>query len=377
MFLFLTHNRIAPPERCRMWWQGKGRSTQRGSTLGSTDGMLESCLHGQNIHGQNIHVTYVKAFIAKAVGVTESAHRRSVSNRCVCCLAPHYICPLQPHESPDRWATTCHIRSHVYMWWSCVGCCYMYLHPSPLMSPVFVGLTKLTLVTARQPEIFREIEYNQADMPTATLKLYRTLLVVCVTYSHAFLLLHRGALYRREYIKSRCIILAQEAMAPADEGGPFAGPFWDALCNEAREEAEELGLTITKMSYASGKLSVLASGGGLDELQALNTHLSSFVDEQDEATMEALPPFLLEVSSPGLSSILTTDLDFSAFKGFPVTATTTEPFKDKTVWEGTLVGRDDEFVTINLKGRLVKLPRSIVGEVALPKSKREPGDPYS
>ena len=214
-------------------------------------------------------------------------------------------------------------------------------------------------------------------MPTATLKLYRTLLVVCVTYSHAFLLLHRGALYRREYIKSRCIILAQEAMAPADEGGPFAGPVWDALCNEAREEAEELGLTITKMSYASGKLSVLASGGGLDELQALNTHLSSFVDEQDEATMEALPPFLLEVSSPGLSSILTTDLDFSAFKGFPVTATTTEPFKDKTVWEGTLVGRDDEFVTINLKGRLVKLPRSIVGEVALPKSKREPGDPYS
>ena len=214
-------------------------------------------------------------------------------------------------------------------------------------------------------------------MPTATLKLYRTLLVVCVTYSHAFLLLHRGALYRREYIKSRCIILAQEAMAPADEGGPFAGPFWDALCNEAREEAEELGLTITQMSYASGKLSVLASGGGLDELQALNTHLSSFVDEQDEATMEALPPFLLEVSSPGLSSILTTDLDFSAFKGFPVTATTTEPFKDKTVWEGTLVGRDDEFVTINLKGRLVKLPRSIVGEVALPKSKREPGDPYS
>jgi ribosome maturation factor RimP len=214
-------------------------------------------------------------------------------------------------------------------------------------------------------------------MPTAAFKLRRMLLFLCVAYSHAFLVLHRGALHRREYIYSRCIILAQEAMAPADEGGPFAGPFWDALCNEAREEAEELGLTITKMSYASGKLSVLASGGGLDELQALNTHLSSFVDEQDEATMEALPPFLLEVSSPGLSSILATDLDFSAFKGFPVTATTTEPFKDKTVWEGTLVGRDDEFVTINLKGRLVKLPRSIVGEVALPKSKREPGDPYS
>lgn len=277
-------------------------------------------------------------------------------------------------QSPDR----CHDLPHPFARVHVVVMRWVLLHvPSPLSPhvPCLCGFDQTYIGYCQR--FFARSNTTQADMPTATLKLYRTLLVVCVTYSHAFLLLHRGALYRREYIKSRCIILAQEAMAPADEGGPFAGPFWDALCNEAREEAEELGLTITKMSYASGKLSVLASGGGLDELQALNTHLSSFVDEQDEATMEALPPFLLEVSSPGLSSILTTDLDFSAFKGFPVTATTTEPFKDKTVWEGTLVGRDDEFVTINLKGRLVKLPRSIVGEVALPKSKREPGDPYS
>ena len=137
-----------------MWWQGKGRSTQRGSTLGSTDGM-ESCLHGQNRHGQNIHVT----FICEGLH-SQSSRRYRVGTPAECleqvCLLfgpALYISrprPLQPQSPRARIAaTTCHIRSHVYMWWSCVGCCYMYLHPSPLMSPFFVGLTKLTLVTAR------------------------------------------------------------------------------------------------------------------------------------------------------------------------------------------------------------------------------------
>ena len=164
-------------------------------------------------------------------------------------------------------------------------------------------------------------------------------------------------------------------VAPADEGGLLAGPWWDAFREEAELEAAEVGVVIERMAYAGGTLSIHASGGGIDQLQALNSHLSSFIDAQDED--DALPPFLLEVSSPGLSSSLSSDRDFAAFKGFPVTATMTEPFKGKTRWEGTLVGRDDEFVTVNLKGRLQKLPRALVGEVCLPASKTEAGDPYS
>ena len=169
-----------------------------------------------------------------------------------------------------------------------------------------------------------------------------------------------------------------EVIASADEGGTLAGPFWDMFCEEAGEEAEALGLVLERMSFAGGKLNVLASGGGVDELQALNSHLSSFIDAQaDEEGMAELPPFLLEVSSPGLSGLLTSDKDFAAFKGFPVTVSTSEPFKSKTEWEGTLVSRDAENIVINLKGRQQKIPKEIVLEVRLPSSKTEAGDPYA
>ena len=160
-----------------------------------------------------------------------------------------------------------------------------------------------------------------------------------------------------------------------DDAGLLAGSFWDELKEEASLEAEELGLTIKSMKFVNGKLDIAASGAGIDELQQLNSHLSTWIDtEADQEVVEGLPPFLLQVSSPGLSSVLTSDLDFTAFKGFPVICTTSEPFKNKTKWEGTLVSRDEKHVTINLKGRAQKIPVELVAEVRMPDAKREAGD---
>ena len=139
-----------------------------------------------------------------------------------------------------------------------------------------------------------------------------------------------------------------------------------------------MGLTIEDIRFRGGKLEVIARGAGVDQLQQLNSHLSQFIDARgDEETLESLPPFLLEVSTPGLSNQLQSDVDFTVFKGFPVRVTTTEPFKKKSEWAGTLVGRDAEFVTINLKGRSMKIPAALVAEVRLPEAAHEPGDPYS
>ena len=167
----------------------------------------------------------------------------------------------------------------------------------------------------------------------------------------------------------------QRCDAPCACAGELAGPFWDALTEEAEAEAEALGLTICELSFASGTLSVSASGGSVDELQQLNSHLSQFIDARaEDEEVASLPPFLLQVSSPGLGSQLTSDLDFASFKGFPVVVTTTEPFKKKTQWEGTLIGRDDAHVSINLKGRPQKIPRELVQDVSMPEAKTEPGD---
>ena len=42
--------------------------------------------------------------------------------------------------------------------------------------------------------------------------------------------------------------------------------------------------------------------------------------------------------------------------------------------EGTLVGRNSDYVQISIKGKKVNIPRQQVVEVRLPKSKNEPSD---
>mmetsp|Transcript_225 Transcript_225/g.410 ORF Transcript_225/g.410 Transcript_225/m.410 type:complete len:124 (+) Transcript_225:679-1050(+) len=76
-------------------------------------------------------------------------------------------------------------------------------------------------------------------------------------------------------------------------------------------------------------------------------------------------PYNLVVSTPGAKEVLTRDREFLSFKGFPVLLTTTEPFKKKTEFQGNLHNRDEEFVRVNIRGRIVQVPRELVKEVRL------------
>jgi ribosome maturation factor RimP len=100
---------------------------------------------------------------------------------------------------------------------------------------------------------------------------------------------------------------------------------------------------------------------GLNDCERLSVALTEALDES------ALIPdaYVLEVSSPGVSDVLTSDRDFAVFKGFPVEVQLSEPHKNKQVWQGSLIGRDDEKLTLNLKGRSVKIPRDLVQSVQL------------
>ncbi|MGD1895365.1 MAG: ribosome maturation factor RimP [Phormidesmis sp.] len=100
---------------------------------------------------------------------------------------------------------------------------------------------------------------------------------------------------------------------------------------------------------------------GLDDCERLNAVLAEALDEA-----EIIPDaYVLEISSPGVSDMLTSDRDFTVFKGFPVEVTLSEPHKNKQVWQGSLVGRDEDKVSLNLKGRPVKIPRALVTSVQL------------
>ncbi len=105
----------------------------------------------------------------------------------------------------------------------------------------------------------------------------------------------------------------------------------------------------------------LAQDTGLEDCERMSRALDLALEEAG-TTPEA---YVLEVSSPGVSSILSSDRDFVCFKGFPVAIDLVEPHRGQSRWEGSLVRRDDEFIYLTQKGRSVKVPRSQVSQVEL------------
>lgn len=104
-----------------------------------------------------------------------------------------------------------------------------------------------------------------------------------------------------------------------------------------------------------------AGDTGLQDCEAMSHSLDLMLDET-----ELIPDaYVLEVSSPGVSKILSSDRDFISFKGFPVTVETTEPHKGETHWQGNLMQRDESTVSLSLKGRTVKIPNTIIKVVEL------------
>ena len=77
-------------------------------------------------------------------------------------------------------------------------------------------------------------------------------------------------------------------------------------------------------------------------------------------------PFVLEVSSPGIGEDLITDRDFTSFRGFPVAVHRLgAAAAAETTQEGLLLERDAEAVRLNVRGRVVRVPRQEVVRVRL------------
>eukprot|EP01035_Chromulina_nebulosa_P019581 gene19581-25484_t len=102
--------------------------------------------------------------------------------------------------------------------------------------------------------------------------------------------------------------------------------------------------------------------------------LSSEKDESVSPSAELLQSTHIIVASPGIGEVLKTHKDFISFKGFTVTVTMTEDYKNNKEFKGNLIGRSDGLVSISMKGRIKKLPWNQIVEVRLPKTKYEPTD---
>lgn len=146
-------------------------------------------------------------------------------------------------------------------------------------------------------------------------------------------------------------------------------PLIPRILELAAPVAQELGLDVVGAAFHTHqsppvlRVDVCNADGttGLDDCERMSRNLDAVLDVSD-----VLPDaYVLEISTPGLSKLLSSDREFASFRGFGVIATLTEPYKGKKQWTGRLIERTEKAVRISQKGRVLALPRTAIAQVCL------------
>lgn len=146
-------------------------------------------------------------------------------------------------------------------------------------------------------------------------------------------------------------------------------PLIPQILNLAAPIANQLGLEIagavfqTNQSPPVLRIDIRNPDGdtGLDDCERMSQAFEAVL-EASEIVPDA---YVLEISSPGISSELTSERDFTVFKGFMVEAKLTEPYRGKQTWVGQLLRRDETSISISQKGKAISLPREFISSIQL------------
>ena len=75
--------------------------------------------------------------------------------------------------------------------------------------------------------------------------------------------------------------------------------------------------------------------------------------------------YVLEISSQGVSDELTSERDFKTFKGFPVNVELNQKNSKIKFLNGLLYKKSNDYLAINIKGRIKKIPVEEVFKISL------------
>ena len=75
--------------------------------------------------------------------------------------------------------------------------------------------------------------------------------------------------------------------------------------------------------------------------------------------------YVLEISSQGVSDELTSERDFKTFKGFPVNVELKQNNSKKKFLNGLLYEKSKDYLAINIKGKIKKIPFDEVLKISL------------
>jgi ribosome maturation factor RimP len=141
----------------------------------------------------------------------------------------------------------------------------------------------------------------------------------------------------------------------------MAHPLIPEILSLATPLASDLNLEITDAVFQTNhnpptlKITIChqTEETGLKDCEALSRALEAVLDSS-----EIIPTaYVLEVSTPGIPKVLSTDREFVSFKGFPIQVRTQTPNDGTKEHQGQLIRRDQTHLYLNRKGRTVKIPR--------------------
>ena len=99
----------------------------------------------------------------------------------------------------------------------------------------------------------------------------------------------------------------------------------------------------------------------LDDCSRFNTPAASVIENSNLLKCS----YVLEISSQGGSDELTSERDFKTFKGFPVNVELNQKNSQIKFLNGLLYEKSKDYLAINIKGKIKKIPFNEVLKVSL------------
>ena len=99
----------------------------------------------------------------------------------------------------------------------------------------------------------------------------------------------------------------------------------------------------------------------LDDCALFNTPVSEKIENSNLLNCS----YVLEISSQGVSDELTSERDFKTFKGFPVNVELNRKNSKIKILDGLLYEKSKDYLAINIKGKIKKIPFDEVLKISL------------
>ena len=99
----------------------------------------------------------------------------------------------------------------------------------------------------------------------------------------------------------------------------------------------------------------------LDDCALFNTPSSDEIEKSNLFNCS----YVLEISSQGVSDELTSERDFKTFKGFPVNVELNQKNSKIKFLNGLLYEKSKDYLAINIKGKIKKIPFNEVLKISL------------